>query len=149
MKQVRKILFPIDFAEKYEVYIPWIKTFVEKFDATLYLLFVTQDLSGFMSFYVPHGNVKAFHEEALAAAQKKMGDAVQEHFKGFTKLETRVATGKPAEKILEAAKKEGIDLIVMGTHGRKGVDYTIFGSVCREVVRAAHCPVLTLHPEKA
>lgn len=149
MKQIQKILFPINFAEKFETLLPWVTTFADKFGATLYVLYVTQDLEEFASFHVPHGNIQDFQEQALKAAQEKMGATAQEFFKHFPKLETRVAVGKPAERILELAKKEEVDLIIMGTHGRKGLEYTIFGSVCREVIRGASCPVVSINPQKA
>ncbi len=147
MKQIQKILFPIDFAEKFEVFLHWVKTFVAKFGATLYVLFVTQDLSGFSTFYVPHASIQSFQEEALKAAQQKMKGTTQEFFKDFSRLEARVAAGSPAEKILELARQEGIDLIIMGAHGRKGLERAIFGSVADKVVSGAPCPVLTIHPD--
>lgn len=149
MKQIRKILFPIDFVENYESLLPWVSTFADKFGATVYVLFVTQDLSSFSAFYVPHGNIQSFQQEALAAAEKRMAAANQEHFQNFPRLETRVVVGSPAEKILELAKKEGVDLIVMGSRSPKGLEYAIFGSTCRKVVREAPCPVLTINPDRA
>jgi len=149
MRKIQKILFPIDFAEQFEAFLPWVSTFVDKFGATLYVVFVAQDLSEFSTFYVPHASIQGFQEEALAAAQKKMAAAVQESFKKFPKLETRVAVGAPAVKILELAEKEKIDLIIMGTHGRKGLERTIFGSVADKIVGGAPCPVLTIRPDKA
>jgi nucleotide-binding universal stress UspA family protein len=95
---------------------------------------------------VPHGNLQKFQEETLKAAQEKMSATAQEAFKGFKKVEARVVQGAPADKILEVAKKEGVDLIIMGTHGRKGLERAIFGSVCDRVVRSAPCPVLTVNP---
>ena len=146
MKQIQKILFPIDFAEKFETLLPWVSTFVKKFDATLYILFVTQDLSDFSTFHVPHANIEQFQEEAVKAAKEKMGKVAKEFLTKFPKLETRVMTGPIADKILDLARKEKIDLIIMGTKGRRGLEYTIFGSVCRKVVREAPCPVVTINP---
>jgi nucleotide-binding universal stress UspA family protein len=146
MKKIEKILFPIDFAENFEALFPWVSTFVNEFDATLYVLFVAQDLADVSSFHVPHGNLQQFQEEVLKAAQKKMSITAKEEFKGFKKVEARVAQGAAADKIIETAKKEGIDLIIMGTHGRKGLERAIFGSVCDKVVRMAPCPVLTVNP---
>lgn len=146
MKQVKKILFPIDFAENFDTLLPWVSTFVEKFGATLYVVFVTPDLSSYSTFHVPHGNIQSFQEEAVAAAKKRMATAVAEHFKGFSKLESQVLMGSPAEKILELAKRENIDLIIMGAHGRKGLERTLFGSVADKVVTGALCPVITIHP---
>jgi nucleotide-binding universal stress UspA family protein len=150
MKQVKKILFPINFADKYWIYLPWVATLTQLTDATLYVLYVTQDLEEVAALYaLAAETIQKFKEKALSAAQEKMEVAVREFFKKFIKLETRVAVGKPSQKILELANREGIDLIIMGTHGRKGLDYTIFGSVCREVMRDSACPVVSINPQKA
>jgi nucleotide-binding universal stress UspA family protein len=146
MKQVQKILFPVDFAAHFETLVPWVATFADKFGATVYMLFVAQDLSSFSTFYVPHGNIQGFQEEALGAARKKMATVAQEVHKKLPRLETRVELGSPAAKILEVARKEKIDLIIMGAHGRKGLDRAIFGSVADKVVQEAPCPVVTIHP---
>ena len=65
MKQVKKILFPIDFTSHFENLLPWVKTMAGKFDATVYVLFVAQDLSNFSTFYVPHGNIESFQQQAV------------------------------------------------------------------------------------
>jgi nucleotide-binding universal stress UspA family protein len=147
MKQVQKILFPIDLSERFETLIPWVSTFVNKFDATLYVLFVAQDLK--IISFIPHVSLDQLQQESQKAAEHKMAAAKQEFFRDFKKLETRVAVGKPADKILEVAKQEGVDLIIMGTHGRKGLEAKIFGSVCLKVSREADVPVLTIHPPQA
>jgi nucleotide-binding universal stress UspA family protein len=76
-----------------------------------------------------------------------MASVVKEHFKHFPKLESRVMTGSPADEILKLAKQEGIDLIIMGAHGRKGLERVFFGSVADKVVAGAPCAVLTIHPK--
>lgn len=59
-------------------------------------------------------------------------------------VETEVLSGVPARQILAYARRRGVDLIVMGTHGRTGVSRTLLGSVAEAVVRRAPCPVLTV-----
>jgi len=146
MKQIKKILFPIDFAANFETLVPWVETFADKFDAQVYVLFVAQDLSHFATFYVPHGNIEEFQQQAIDSARKRMAAAAEEFFKKFPKLETRVELGSPAEKILAFAEKEKVDMIIMGAHGRSGLDKMIFGSVANKVVKSASCLVLTVHP---
>jgi nucleotide-binding universal stress UspA family protein len=146
MKQVQKILFPIDFASNFETLVPWVETCAVKFDATVYVLFVAQDLAHFASFYVPHGNIEEFQQQAIDSAKKRMAAAKEEFSKKFPKLETRVELGAPAEKILALAQKENIDMIIMGAHDRTGLERAIFGSVANKVVKSASCPVLTVHP---
>ena len=60
--------------------------------------------------------------------------------------EGQVLIGYAAEEILTRANDEGADLIVMGTHGRKGIDRILFGSVAEKVVKNASMPVLTVRP---
>ena len=146
MKQVQKILFPIDFAANFETLVPWVETVAKKFDATVYVLFVAQDLKHFASFYVPHGNIEDFQQQAIDSAKKRMAAVVEEFSPKFPKLETRVELGDPAEKILAFVKQENIDMIIMGSHGRTGLDRMIFGSVANKIVKSASCPVLTVHP---
>jgi nucleotide-binding universal stress UspA family protein len=65
-----------------------------------------------------------------------MGD-----FKGY---EVQFKEGEPFLEIIQMAKKESVDLIVMGTHGRTGLDHVLFGSTAEKVVRRSSCPVLTV-----
>lgn len=58
--------------------------------------------------------------------------------------EVQVATGHPADAIVRVAEEAGADLIVMGTHGRTGLQHVLLGSVAEKVVRLAPCPVLTV-----
>ena len=62
-------------------------------------------------------------------------------------VEQRVDVGDPATSIVQAAKQENVDLIVMSTHGRSGIKGLFFGSVAEKVVRSAECPVLTIKPQ--
>ena len=59
-------------------------------------------------------------------------------------VERRLLAGDPADAIIRLAESENIDLIVMGTHGRRGLSRLLMGSVAEAVVRAAPCPVLTV-----
>jgi nucleotide-binding universal stress UspA family protein len=60
------------------------------------------------------------------------------------RVERRVVEGIPSEEILRAAESEPCDLIVMGNHGRTGLDRVLMGSVAEAVMRMARCPVMTV-----
>ena len=74
-----------------------------------------------------------------------MDEFVQEHFRGVSP-KAQVVLGDAAEEILEYVRSEGIDLIIMGTHGRKGLEKIVFGSVTERVVQKSPVPVLTVNP---
>ena len=56
--------------------------------------------------------------------------------------ETMIVHGVPFQTIIDTAKEQGVDLIIMGTHGRTGLTHVLMGSVAENVVRLAPCPVL-------
>jgi hypothetical protein len=60
-----------------------------------------------------------------------------------------VVCGAPVPSIVKAAESAGADLIVMGTHGRRGMGHLLLGSVAERVVRLAPCPVLTVREARA
>ena len=82
-------------------------------------------------------------DEALTRLQDLIPDA------GRGMWDVAVATGQPAEAVVRVAQERGVDLIVMATHGRTGLQHILLGSVAEKVVRLAPCPVLTVrykHP---
>jgi nucleotide-binding universal stress UspA family protein len=79
-----------------------------------------------------------------AAAERELGRTAQRLGNNHLKARSLLRLGAPAEEILKAAETERASLIVMGTHGRKGVAHMVMGSVAERVVRSAPCPVLTV-----
>ena len=61
------------------------------------------------------------------------------------KITTKIAQGSPAKTILEVAEAEDVDLIVIGSSGKSGIDILLMGSVADKVVRSAKCSVLVVH----
>ncbi len=72
----------------------------------------------------------------------QLQDLIRGAFRGTWEVE--VATGHPADTIVRVAQDRKADLIVMGTHGRTGLQHVLLGSVAEKVVRMAPCPVLTV-----
>lgn len=61
-------------------------------------------------------------------------------------LKKKVLTGDPAKEILKFIESEEIDMVIMGTHGRKGLEHVFFGSVAENVLRRSPVPVLVINP---
>jgi len=68
------------------------------------------------------------------------------HLLDCPNLRRRVAVGEPGEEIVKTVEKENIDLVVMGTHGRRGLEHTLFGTVAKYVVMHSTAPVLIVNP---
>jgi nucleotide-binding universal stress UspA family protein len=90
-------------------------------------------------------------EEALARIPQVLANWIQQiatkHKLACERLQTHVRIGKAAETVLQVAIDYDADLIIVGTHGRRGLDRFLLGSVAEKLVRGAHCPVLIARPK--
>lgn len=146
MDTFRKILFPVDLSESSEKLVPIVATMIRKFDAELHLLFVVRILRYFTDIYVPHPSINLFETEMVDGALKKIEEFRQGHFADLTAIKTNVLLGDPADTIIGYIKDSGIEMVVMGTHGRKGLDRVLFGSVAERVIKTSPVPVLVANP---
>jgi nucleotide-binding universal stress UspA family protein len=146
MQAFKNILFPIDFSECSEKVFPFALEMAQKFDAKLRLLFVARDISYLSTVDVAWELLRNTVAEVARAGENRMEAFCDKNLRDFSNYETKVVTGDPAEEIVKFANEQGIDLIVMGTHGRKGLDRTLMGSVADHAIKNASAPVLTVNP---
>lgn len=150
MKPFDKILIAIDFSENSEHAFEYAMTLAKQFQAELTILHVINEPVDLRGFYVPHISFEQLEKEIEEGAQKMMEQFCQARMGDFTNYQTAIVTGIPNEEIIRKAADTGASLIVLGTHGRTGLDHIIFGSTAERVVRSAACPVLTIRmPGKA
>ena len=146
MKAFKQILFPIDFSESSEKVFPFALEMAQKFDAKLHLLFVARDISYLTMLAIPRDRLMNTATEIASAGESQMKAFCDKQLSDFPNHETKVVIGDPAEEIVKFAGDQGIDMIIMGTHGRKGLDRTLMGSVADHVIKNAAMPVLTINP---
>jgi len=146
MKEFKKILFPVDLSETSPKLVPYAKSMAKKFDAEVHLLFVTRVFQYFASIYVPHTSINLFETELVEGAEKSLYEFKEEYFADIPETRSSVVIGDAAEEIMKYIQSEGIDLVIMGSHGRKGMDKVIFGSVAEKVVKTSPVPVLIVNP---
>jgi len=151
MKEIKTILTPIDFSENAPTIADAAVYVAGQFKARLHFVFVVQDFEDYTGFMAPPVNMISLKEEIFESAQQQMNSFVEERSKTCTNLgvpgvQSKVLTGDIAEEIMAYAKAYDCDLIIMGTHGYKGFERIIFGSIADKVVKNACCPVLTINP---
>lgn len=142
---IKKILFPLDLAEISQKIVPYVKAMAEKFDAEIHLVFVATLLEEFSS-YVPHLSVDQFEKEMVEGAERRMIEFRKDFFKECLNCKSVVLRGDIADEIVGYIKSEGIDLVILGTHGRQGLNRLIFGSVAEKVIKMSPVPVLSINP---
>lgn len=145
MVDIKKILCAIDFSEVSPMVADYAHTLAKAFDAQVILIYSAPSLNQYVSFHVPPNSIETFVGEIVTGAEQSMEAFIAQYLADL-KVTGRVVSGYAAEEIIKCADEEKVDLVVMGTHGRKGIDRILFGSVAEKVVKSANCPVLTLRP---
>ncbi len=148
MKDFKKILFATDFSEISAYAFDYAATLAKKFNSRLIIMHVINEPVDLRGFYVPHISFDTIEREIALSAEKMMDKFCDQKLSNFDNFEKCTVSGIPYEEILKKADVENVDLIVMGTHGRAGIDHLLFGSTAERVVRKAACPVLTVRPEE-
>jgi nucleotide-binding universal stress UspA family protein len=142
MIAMKKVLVPIDFAEASDAALIYARNLAKTFGADLHEMHVMENL-----FLRPIANNPMAIEAGIASrlSERITPDDRQK----LHAVAVMRKSDTPSEEIVRYAGQEGIDLIVMGTHGRVKVAHLLMGSVAEKVVRTAPCPVLTVrHPER-
>lgn len=148
---MQRILVAVDFSPESDAAISTAFSFARAFDAVLTLLHV-HELPTVMTGIVPGADsvidAKLLHAAAqaqLASLRGRLQARDPRIVGGGVTIEIDVEGGVPADVILARARDGAFDLIVMGTHGRTGLRRLLVGSVAEAVLRAAPCPVVTVH----
>ncbi|MBW2442325.1 MAG: universal stress protein [Deltaproteobacteria bacterium] len=146
MKEFKKILFPLDLSESSPKIVPYVQAVAEKFGSKIHLLFVARIFDYFTSMYVPQPSISQIEKDIIEGAEKRLYEFVDEHLREFKGIKATVEPGDATGRILQYIADHHIDLVIMGTHGRKGMDKIIFGSVAERVVKTSPVPVMVVNP---
>jgi nucleotide-binding universal stress UspA family protein len=144
MTPIKTILVPTDFSEPAASALAYAVDLAEGLGAKVVLLHAFElPIVGF-----PDGVVVATADVAsriVNAAQKALDDAARTFAKRKVEITSLLKQGDPREVVLATANDVRAELIIVGTHGRRGIARALIGSVTESIVRTAPVPVLTVH----
>lgn len=138
------ILFATDFSEGSDFAFQSALSLARQFDSKIIVLHIINEPVDLRGFYVPHISFDKLEEEIEQGAEKLMEQFCRTHMKDFENYESCVFPGIPYDEIIKRALEFNADLIVLGTHGRTGLDHVLFGSTAEKVVRKSPVPVMTI-----
>jgi len=145
MLTLKTVLVPTDFSDASESALRYGKAMAEKFGAALHVVHVMEDLLAHAwaaEVYV--SSMPQLRDEIEKESRLRLGALLTDGERKAFRAETALLAGNPFLEIIRYAKTHGIDLIVMGTHGRGPIAHMLLGSVAEKVVRKSPCPVLTV-----
>jgi nucleotide-binding universal stress UspA family protein len=151
VQEIKTVVTPVDFSDNAEKIARSAAYMAGKFGASLHLIFVVQNFEDYSGFFVPPVNLPNLEEELFESAQQRMEEFVESNKEAFaaagvSEVKSLVLTGDVSEEILQYVQDNKANLIVMGTHGYKGFERIMFGSVADKVVKTSCCPVMTINP---
>jgi nucleotide-binding universal stress UspA family protein len=129
MAMYKKIMVPLDGSQIAECVIPHIETIAKKSAAKVELVTVIEPLE------LPTRGQIAISDDEIEQVSQRLS-------KAGIKTDTVILSGKPADRLVLYAVNNGIDLIIMATHGRSGISRLFWGSVAEKILRATDIPVL-------
>ena len=148
MELFKKILFPVDFSETPPKLVPYVKAMAERFESEVHILFVARILDYFSMAHLPDDSIADIEKNLMERARKQMSEFKETYFQGIENVRVTVVGGDVLDEIMSYISSENIDVVIMGTHGRKGLDKIVFGSVAGQVVKSSPVPVLLINPHK-
>jgi len=148
MITIKTILVPTDFSELSKVALPYAVDLAKKYGAKIVIFHVFDEELLSPIFFEAGGKA----EEYFNRLRNDFDSAVEQFLDGIDtgdlEIESHLANGSPFVEILRYVKENGVDLVVMGTHGRSGVAHAFLGSVTEKVMRKSPAPVMIVrHPE--
>ena len=144
-RDITTILVPTDFSYTSDAALGYARMLAARFGASLHLLHVVDEPGSWSEVYAAIPDIR----DRLSADAGRRLEALAACMPTELKATSAVICGAPVPTIVRVAQSKGIDLIVMGTHGRRGMGHVLLGSVAERVVRLAPCPVLTVREQRA
>jgi nucleotide-binding universal stress UspA family protein len=141
---IKKVLVPIDFSDYSKSALKYAVNFAKTFNADIILIYVVEPVIYPPDFSMGQIAMPSINTEWDDRAKDELQKLAKSEIAEIANVKTIIKTGKPFVEIIETAKEENIDLIIIATHGHSGVEHILFGSTAEKVVRKAPCPVLTL-----
>ncbi len=142
---VRRMLVPIDFSDCSLDALEYAVQVAKHVNAAITILHVMEPVAYGLDFTLSHPS-------ELEAKRARLGDRLRDLVQAAAgwglQADEALRGGLPADSILDYARSRAVDLIVMGTHGRRGISHLVNGSVTEGVLRRADCPVLTVRSPK-
>ena len=145
---LRRILVPVDFSEPSKNSLRYAVSFAKHFQAELLLAYVVEPAVYPPDFSFGQVGIPNLEREMRERGEQELRRLIEKYVAGQAPFRSKICTGKPFLEIIDTAKQENVDLIIIATHGQTGVEHILFGGTAEKVVRKAPCPVLVVRAQE-
>ncbi len=147
MQEIHQIIVPVDFSQITAQLVDYSIYMAENLSATIHFVHVAEINQGYDMLLGDSvfGDIK---EKIIAAAEERMANLLEDNGERCKGCTGKVVIGDTVDAIIDHAKNKKADLIIISTHGTKGVEKILLGSVTERVIKKAPCPTLSFNPYK-
>ena len=146
MRAIKRIVVPVDFSYHTDKLVDYAVYMAGKLSAVTHFIHVVEFYPGNSMTTLSY--TQQHEERLLADVRIRMSKLLEDNSERCKGCTGKVVVGDPVDKIIEFAKAKDSNLIIMSTHGSKGLEKILLGSVAEHVLKGAHCPVLIMNPFK-
>ncbi len=144
---LKRILVPIDFSDNSKKALRYALPLAKQFGASITLINIIEPTVFPSDFGFGQMNFPDLEQELIHKSQEEL-ESIAASMSTPVKITSVVKTGIPFVEVTSYADEEKIDLIIVATHGRTGVEHILFGSTAEKIIRKAPCPALVVRAEE-
>lgn len=146
MKEKNFVVVPVDFSEITDKLVEYAVYMANRLSAEIQFVNVVDLYAG--DAMLGFAYMADLEETMVSNAKQKMADLVQDTKEKCKGCGGEILIGDPVEKIVDFARESRADLLIISTHGARGLEKILLGSVAERVLKRAHCPVLFVSPHR-
>ena len=147
MVEIKKVVVPVDFSSTTDKVVDYAMPVADKLGAEVLFFHAINDFLGY-DMMLAHPSFIGMTNDLEKESKERIDSLVEEYKDREYGVGGDVTIGDAAEEIIEYAQEQNADMIIIGTHGVKGLEKILMGSTAERVVKNAHCPVLIFNPFK-
>ncbi|MFN2355217.1 MAG: universal stress protein [Desulfopila sp.] len=144
MQAITHIIAPVDLEEHSNKITDYAAYMADKLGARLTIIHVVEPFHSIIDIELGSSTLEKYTENRLQTAK----DYLQKLAAPYPECATEILQGVIVDAIIDFAKSKNAEMIIIGTHGSKGIEKLLLGSVAERVVKNAHCPTLVMNPFK-
>ena len=141
------IVAAIDLSETSSEVLRWARVLAERFQARLKVVHVLHDLKSYTGFYLTAKPLDSLQRDLEVEAEEKLAWFGREHLGDPKSYEVKVLIGTPTKTLVRYLRDEAADLLVVGCHGHRKPEHSLFESTAERVLKISPCPVVTVGQE--
>jgi len=145
MAEISRVVIPVDFSSNTDKVVKYGVSVADTLGAQVLFFHVINNFQGY-DMMLMHPSFLGMTRDLEQKAEERMADLVKDFSQREKGATGNVVVGDAADEIISYAKLERADMIIIGTHGVKGIEKILIGSTADHVVKNAPCPVLVFNP---